>query len=77
MRKLIYPLFFVAAGLFSCSESKQITFENTLDIERRDETIILQRTDLESKLGDIESGMAPVLKKAGELIPSQADDLDG
>lgn len=77
MRKLIYLLFLVAAGLFSCSKSNQITFENTLDIERRDETIILQRTDLESKLGDIESGMAPVLKKAGELIPSQADDLDG
>lgn len=77
MRKLIYPLFFVAVGLFSCLESKQITFENTLDIERRDETIILQRSDLESKLGDIESGMAPVLKRAGSFIPSQADDLDG
>ncbi len=77
MKKLIYLLFLVAAGSFSCSESNQITFKNTLDVQRLDETIILQRADLEGKLGEIQPGMAPVLKNAGELVPSQADDLDG
>jgi len=77
MRKLIYLLFIVFAGLISCSESKQITFENSLDLDRPDETIILQRGDLESKLGEIQSGLAPVLKNAGEAVPSQVDDLDG
>jgi len=77
MKKLIYLVIFFSAGLISCSESNQMTFENTLDIQRPDETIILQRADLEAKLGDIAMGMAPVFKNTGELVPSQFDDLDG
>ncbi len=76
MKKLIYLVIFFSAGLISCSESNQITFENTLDVQRSDETIILQRADMEAKLGEIAQGMAPVLKNAGELVPSQFDDLD-
>lgn len=77
MKKLIYLSIILFSGLYSCSESNQITFKNTMDVERSDETIILKRADLETKFGTIAEEMALVLKKADELIPSQVDDLDG
>jgi hypothetical protein len=77
MKNLIYLTCILFIGLNSCSKPNQITFKNTLDEERNDETIILKKADLESRFGTFETGMAPVLKAAGELVPSQVDDMDG
>ena len=48
-----------------------------MNVDRPDETIIIERADLEQKLGPIEAEMAPVLKHDGQLVPTQADDMDG
>ena len=77
MKKLIYLSLIFFTGLISCSKPNQITFKNTMEEERKDETIILKKADLESRFGTFETGMAPVLKASGELVPSQVDDLDG
>ncbi|WP_299576967.1 DUF4861 domain-containing protein [uncultured Sunxiuqinia sp.] len=76
MKKLIYLLF--VAGLFSCSTpNNQLTMKNPMDTDRPDETILIERVDLEQKFGKIEAGLAPVLKRNGQLVPTQADDMDG
>ena len=66
MKKLLYLSLILFLGLNSCSKPDQLTFKNTLDEERNDETIILKRADIESRFGKIEKGIAPVLKAGDE-----------
>jgi hypothetical protein len=78
MRRLVYVSFVLAAGLFSCSTPEsQMALKNLMDVNRPDETIVIQRDKLEQKLGAIEAGLAPVLKKDGVAVHSQVDDTDG
>lgn len=76
MKNLIYLSAVLFWGMVSCSNPNQLTFKNTLDMSRPDETIVLKRADLESKIGQIPEGQAPVLKNGGVPIPSQVDDLN-
>ena len=77
MKNLIYLSLVVLLGMTSCSKPSQLTFTNTLELNRPDETIVLKREQVESKIGKIAVGMAPVLKNSGTLVPSQVDDLNG
>lgn len=77
MRNLVYLSVSVLFALASCSKPSQLTFKNTIDLNRPDETIVLKRAEVEGKIGQIPDGMAPELKKDGKLIPSQVDDLNG
>ncbi len=77
MRNKLVLIALVVVGLSSCTKNNSIELTNPLAIDRPDETIIMSRADVEAKLGVIPEGFAPVLKLNNELIPSQADDLDG
>ena len=79
MRALAYFLLAVLmGGASACSEKEQaVSLKNPSATVRPDETIVIQRQALEAKFGAIEAGQAPVLKLAGELIPSQVDDITG
>lgn len=68
---------FLLFAAIACQAPKQLVLENTLDTQRADETLILSRADVEAITGIIDGQNAPVLKKNGTLIPSQADDLNG
>ncbi|MGQ8337862.1 DUF4861 domain-containing protein [Sunxiuqinia sp. A32] len=78
MKKLYF--LFITVTLFaaqSCQKDPVLVLENPLGIDRVDETIVLDRAQVESMTGTIAEGLAPVLKNADKLVPSQADDMDG
>ncbi|WP_299245951.1 DUF4861 domain-containing protein [uncultured Aquimarina sp.] len=58
-------------------ETKYISFKNTLDINRVDESIILTRDKIISILDSIPNNRVPILKdSSGKIIPFQLDDLE-
>lgn len=63
--------------LTSCTAShplKEFTLENTLNVKREDETLILTRT----QLNPTDNTLQPVItNELGEYIPCQLDDLNG
>lgn len=74
--KILYVLL-ISIVLFSCEKESELTFKNPLNVERTDETIILTRDYLATKI-ELKEGMLPVFKMDDEqLISSQIDDLDG
>jgi len=74
-KKIIYAVL-VAFLLSSCLSDNRIVFYNSLDIERIDEAIVITKNELASKIR-LKQGMWPVFSYEGQLIPTQADDLDG
>jgi hypothetical protein len=76
MNKLIIILL-TALSIVSCSKSKTLSVSNPLSIDRSDETIVLKRSDLETKFGVFNEGFAPIVLLNGLNIPSQVDDMDG
>ena len=69
----------IAGLLFSCSGNRTVTLtiENPAGMNRPDEAVVIRRAFLDSLAGGIPAGKVPLLKDAaGEVIPSQADDLD-
>lgn len=55
-----------------------IILNNPADFERPDEAIIITRQALEKRAGKISANKVPAFRKAsGEILASQADDLDG
>jgi len=68
---LLIPLF------FSCKKKSTYTFENPLDSPRKDEVIMLERSEI-SDYVEFEKGTLPVFKSPdGDFVPTQVDDLDG
>lgn len=70
----------VIAAVAGCSVSHEaeIVISNTADFERADEPVKVPRSDLEAVLGAITEGKVPMLvNEAGEVVPSQTDDLNG
>ncbi|SFE54702.1 DUF4861 domain-containing protein [Thermophagus xiamenensis] len=61
----------------SCSKKQLLVVSNPLDVERIDETIIVKRTELEQRYGEIPDGYAVALKLDNKYVPSQVDDMDG
>lgn len=63
--------------VLSCEAEKKLTFKNPLPVDRADEIIILPKADLSKKVA-LKADLLPVFKNAaGEILPSQLDDLDG
>ncbi|MHA7055809.1 DUF4861 domain-containing protein [Aquimarina sp. M1] len=59
------------------SETKYISFENTLAINRIDENIVISKDKIISILDSISKNRVPVLKdSSGKIIPLQLDDLE-
>ncbi len=51
---------------------------NEIDQVRIDEPVVIARSEVESRLGPIESGRVPLaVSYQGAAVPSQVDDLDG
>ncbi|QGY42696.1 DUF4861 domain-containing protein [Maribellus comscasis] len=71
-------LFLLAAVIFSCSNNQpSITLINPLDVDKPDEVIILSREQVNEKIS-LSDEQLPVFKSgAGNLVPSQVDDLNG
>lgn len=76
----IASCFMLSGGLSmltSCTAShplKEFTLENTLNVKREDETLVLTRT----QLNPTDNTLQPVItNEQGEYIPCQLDDLDG
>lgn len=78
MKKYVF-LIMMAGLLFSCSGNRTVTLTltNPLDLDRPDEAVVIKRAFIDSLAGGIPSGTVPLLKEEnGEVVPSQADDLD-
>ncbi|MGQ1891866.1 DUF4861 domain-containing protein [Thermophagus sp. OGC60D27] len=63
-------------GATSCSEKPSLVVSNPLDVERSDETIVVKRSDLEERFGEIPQGFAAAIKLNDQYVPSQVDDMD-
>lgn len=62
----------------SCASKPDMILENPSDSSRTDEPVILTRNYIQKTIGEIPDDELPVLRgRTGEIIPSQADDLDG
>ena len=77
MKNLIFTFAILLVGLTSCSKKNTLVLTNPLAADRSDETIILNRADVEARIGIVPEGFAPIVKLNGANIPSQADDMDG
>jgi hypothetical protein len=80
-RNTILFVFIMALVVVSCGKkekpSKKISLENTLDIIRQDEPVILERKTVDAFFQDIPNGHVPVvMNENNEQIPSQTDDLN-
>jgi hypothetical protein len=73
-------LFILSAVLLvvitSCTKKNTLVLTNPLAVDRTDETIIMNRADVEAKFGAVPEGFAPILKLNGQNVPSQVDDLN-
>lgn len=76
MRKLFILSAVLVIGITSCTKKNTLVLTNPLAVDRPDETIILDRKDVETKFGAVPEGFAPILKLNGQNVPSQADDLN-
>ena len=78
MKQIFLGIAVIGLSLFqSCKQEPKLVLENPLGTERTDETLIFSRADIEKITGSVPEGLAPVVKKAGALVPSQADDMNG
>ncbi len=78
MKNIKYILLFVAAAfLFSCEKEAVFSVTNPSDAERTDEILVITKDELAQKV-DLHEGLLPVFKlEDGNVVSSQADDLDG
>ena len=77
MRKLFIISAVLLIGFTATAKKNTIILINPIAVDRPDETIIMNRTDVEAKFGVVPEGFAPILKLNSQNIPSQADDLNG
>ena len=73
--KFLYLVLF-GVVLFSCKKEPEFSVNNTTDVDRPDEVIILTKDELAQKV-ELKDGMLPVFKSKGDgQLASQVDDLD-
>jgi Domain of unknown function (DUF4861) len=78
--KIYILLFGLLAFSFSLKAQKKasLAISNSLEIKRIDEALILSRAQIKKKTGKIPEDKLPLfMNKKGEILPSQADDLNG
>ena len=76
MRTLFILSAVLLVGITSCTKKNTLVLSNPMAVDRPDETIIMNRADVEAKFGAVPEGFAPILKLNGQNVPSQADDLN-
>lgn len=76
MRIFFIIIAVLLVGITSCTKKNTLVLTNPLTVDRIDETIIMNRADVEAKFGVVPEGFAPILKLNGQNVPSQADDLN-
>ncbi len=76
MKKYLLFILLPSFLLVSCRKQTGWKIENPLPVDRSDEVILLQRNEIAAKLA-IPGNKMPVFTINGEMMPSQADDLDG
>lgn len=76
MRNILIIGAAILTGFSACAKDNTLVLTNPLAVDRSDETIVLKRADLETKVGVVTIGFAPVLKINGKNIPSQVDDMN-
>lgn len=73
----LFILIFLLCLKTPAQQNIKATLENTANMERKDEAIVISRKLLEKKSGKIPEGKSVLIKKSsGEPLPSQMDDLD-
>jgi len=74
--KNIYFLL-VSILLFSCEKEIEFSVVNPMNVERKDEVLVITKEELAQKV-ELKEGLLPVFKlEDDKIIPSQVDDLDG
>lgn len=75
--KTNFLVFAILAGLlFSCGKQATISFQNSQNVERPDEVVVLTKDELSQKV-DLPAGLLPIFKNAdNSLVPFQLDDMD-
>ncbi|MFN7116997.1 MAG: DUF4861 domain-containing protein [Saprospiraceae bacterium] len=74
---ILFSLFLIASAA-SAQKNITITVKNPADFARSEEAIIISRQTLEKRAGKLSSNQIPLFTKAsGEVLASQADDLNG
>jgi hypothetical protein len=69
-------LYLVAViALLSCNQEHRITFTNPVQIERKNEVVVLTRDQVADKVG-IREGFLPIFRSDGQTLPSQVDDMN-
>lgn len=76
MKNLFFAASLSAISLISCNESPTFFIKNELDLDRRDEVIVLSRNFIEQRL-EAEDGFFPVFESDGQVLSGQLDDMDG
>ena len=76
-RMIIGVMVLLLWSVTSCSKKQVLIVSNPLDLERIDETVVVKRSELEQRVGDIPKGFATALKLNDQYVPSQVDDMDG
>ena len=77
--KHIWIFFMALFMMVSCGGNKEavITIENPVALDRPDEPVTIERTHLDSLVSGVPEGKVPLVKNMqGDVIPSQADDLN-
>lgn len=65
----------IAFSFFSCEKAVLFSFQNPLEVERKDEVLVLTRGQIEAKSA-VKEGFLPVVKLDDEIVASQADDIN-
>jgi hypothetical protein len=76
MYKYFFLFLFLWAAMTACRKQTGWIIENPLQLERRDEVIILTRNEVAAKLA-IPAEKMPVFSIDGQQLASQIDDTDG
>src|SRR5687768_6570929 len=76
---VIFSIFLLACFVIACTEKKgrEITVTNATNIERTDELIVWQRSEMENKLETISPDKFVTVTSAGRPVIVQYDDMDG
>ena len=77
MIKYSFVVAVMATVLSACSSSTTIELKNEMAQARKDAPVVLTRAEIKKLVGEIPTAKLPVVSdKAGNVIPSQVDDLD-
>jgi hypothetical protein len=76
MKERFLIILLISCTFFACKNETAIQVSNSLDKQRSDEVIVVDRTEIEQQIA-LEEGNIPVFKVGESLVPYQLDDMDG